>query len=318
MPPRRLLFLVLPEVHLLDLAGPVQAFWEANALGADYTLVFCGPRAAARSAQGLVLQDLDPLPEPAAGDRVIVAGTDTTKLGRLEAPAEWLRSAAGAGTEICSICSGAFVLAQAGLLDGRACTTHWKVSERLRHEYPAARVQENRLFVRDRSVVTSAGVVSGIDTALWLIEGDYGPVVAARTAREMVVYLRRDPNTTQSSIYLEHRTHLNDGVHRVQDWLIAHPEERPTLHQLAEIARMSPRHLTRVFKQSTGTTLKDYSNRLKLTVAENLMRNPSAAVATVASRCGFDDPRQLRRIWKREHGLSPSQWRDQQQWGAPI
>ena len=310
--PRRLIFLLLPDVHVLDLSGPVQAFWEANAFGGAYSLTYCAPSPDVVSAQGLAFGGLEPLPEVTEGDRVVVAGTSSQTLYRLETPVAWLRSAVDVGAEVCSICSGAFVLARAGLLDGRSCTTHWKVAERLRSEYPAARVLGNRLFVRDGPVVTSAGVVSGIDTALWLIEGDYGAPVAARTARELVVYLRRDAAMTQNSIYLDHRTHLNDGVHRVQDWFVAHPEERPPLDQLARIACMSPRHLTRVFKRSTGMTLKDFSNRLKLTVAENLLRDPRLTVDTVANRCGFENPRQLRRLWKRRHGVSPSEWKHQQ------
>ena len=312
-PPKRLFFLVLPEVHVLDLAGPLQAFWEANAFGARYTLTYCASQPVVTSAQGLTFQGLAHLPETTDGDRVIVAGMNSRSLEHLDVPVDWLRGAVTAGAEVCSICSGAFALARAGLLDGRSCTTHWKVAERLRRDYPAARVLDNRLFVRDGPVVTSAGEVSGIDTALWLVEADYGAPVAARTAREMVVYLRRDASMAQKSIYLDHRTHLNDGVHRVQDWFVAHPEERPTLEQLADIAGMSPRHLTRVFKQSTGVTLKDFSNRLKLTVAENLLRNPELTVDTVASRCGFEDPRQLRRLWNRHYGLSPSEWKNQRQ-----
>ena len=308
--PKNVFFLVLPHVHALDLSGPVQAFYESNDFGADYRLRYVGPQERARSAQGLWFSDLEPLPPVEAGDLVVVPGIDSRHLRSLDAEsAAWLRRAHAAGALLCSICSGAFLLAQAGLLAGRQCTTHWKVVERLQHDYPAARVVDNRLFVRDGRILTSAGVASGIDLALALIEEDHGPLVTARTAREMVVYMRRDGSQPQDSIYLDYRTHLHPGIHRVQDWLVAHPDEQHTIEDLAKVARMSSRNLTRVFRQATGITLKDFSTRLKLEVAGNLLHNPDLTVEGVASRCGFKDSRQLRRLWKQNFGESPTDWK---------
>lgn len=307
---REVCFLILPAVHALDLAGPVQAFYEANGFGADYRLRYCGPEPRARTAQGLWLADLEPLPEMGRGDLVVVPGIDSRRLGEIpRSPGAWLREAHAAGATLASVCSGAFVLAQARLLDGRQCTTHWKVLERLAREHPRADVVDNRLFVCDGRIVTSAGVASGIDLALALVEEDHGPLVAARTARELVVYMRRDGSQRQESIFLDYRTHLHPGVHRVQDWLVAHPDEAATLGRLARIARMSSRNLTRVFRQATGITLKEFSTRLKLEVAGNLLHNPDLTVEGVASRCGFKDSRQLRRLWKRNFGTSPSDWK---------
>jgi transcriptional regulator GlxA family with amidase domain len=308
---RRVLVLLLPDVHLLDLAGPVQAFHEASELGGDYTLLHCGPSPRVRSAQGLVLADLAPLPEPTAGDVVLVPGMDSSTLDRLDhVPVAWLRRAAAAGARLASICSGAFALGRAGLLDGRACTTHWKLADRLRREFPRAQVFENRLFVEDGMVVTSAGVASGIDMALALIERDFGPVVVANVAREMVVWIRRRGDRDQVSVYLDHRTHVHSGVHRVQDFLIAHPERNPSLTELARIAKTSPRNLTRVFRAATGVTLKEFAHKVKLQVATELMANPDLTVDAVASSCGFKDARHLRRIFKASFGVAPAAWRD--------
>jgi transcriptional regulator GlxA family with amidase domain len=307
---KQLLFLILPEVHVLDLAGPVQVFYEANGFGGDYRLRYCGPQTRVRTAQGLWLSEIEPLPQAGAGDTVLVPGIDSEKLDRLEhVPVEWLRKAAAAGARLCSICSGAFILAHAGLLDGRECTTHWKVADRLAASYPAARVLGNRLFVKDGPLITSAGVASGIDMALSIVEQEHGPLVAGRVAREMVVYLRRDGSQTQASIFLSFRTHLNPGVHRVQDHLIAHPGEKPTIDQLARLAGMSRRSLTRAFRQATGITLKTFSNRLKLEIAGNLLHDSTLSIEAVASRCGFEDARQLRRLWKSKLGVSPSDWK---------
>lgn len=307
--PRRVAILLLPDVHLLDLSGPVQAFDDAAQLGGAYALRYCAERPEVRTAQGLTLSALEPLPDPAEIDRVLIPGTMSARLDRLRPPVRWLRAAHAAGVELASVCSGAFALARAGLLDGRVCTTHWKVAARLRREHPRADVRENRLFVRDGRVVTSAGVASGIDMALALIEDDHGPLVAARVAREMVVWLRRDGKREQISAYLDHRAHLHPGVHRVQDWIVANPERRPTLEELADRAGVSPRHLTRVFRESTGVTPKEFMNRVKLEIAERLLHDPTRTLDAVAEQCGFQDPRQLRRLWKRRHGVAPSRSR---------
>ena len=307
---RRVLVLLLPDLHLLDLSGPVQVFHEANGFGAAYDLHFCGVKPTVTSAQGLRFSNLEPLPDPEPNDTVLVPGMDSTTLDRLgHVPNRWLRAALDTGARLCSICSGAFALARAGLLDHRQCTTHWKIAERLHSEYPRARVLTNRLFVRDGNVITSAGVAAGIDMALAIVDEDHGPLTVARVAREMVMYLRRDADSEPGSMYLSYRTHLHPGIHRVQDWLVAHPEKKPTIEQLARIAGMSTRNLTRHFRLATGITLKTFSNKLKLEVAENLLHDPSLTLDNVASRCGFQDPRQLRRLWKQAFGESPSEWK---------
>lgn len=312
--PRRLHFLMLPQVHLLDLAGPTQVFYEANGFGADYKIQFCSVDPKVPTAQGLWLTDLEPLPEVGPDDMVLVPGLDSETLDDFDRlPAAWLREAYSVGARICSVCSGAFALARAGLLHGRRCTTHWKVADRLQRDYPDVKVVRNRLFVRHGRIVTSAGVASGIDMALSLLEEEHGPLMVAKVARELVVYLRRNGCSDQQSIYLDYRTHVHPGVHRVQDWLIAHPEQRPTLEELAQIAGMSPRNLTRTFRQATGVTLKAFANKLKLEVAGNLLHNPDLTLEGVASHCGFQDPRQLRRLWKESYGVSPSAWRSRQE-----
>jgi transcriptional regulator GlxA family with amidase domain len=311
---RRVLVLVVPQVHLLDLGGPVQTFYEANAFGGDYRIVHCGASPRVVSAQGLALADLAPLPEVRAGDLVLVPGIESSTLdgpGRRDGAAwAWLRSAVAAGATVASICSGAFVLGRAGLLDGRACTTHWKLCDRLQQRHPAARVVENRLFVEDGSVLTSAGEASGIDLALSLVERDHGPHVVARVAREMVVYLRRAGEGEQISIYLDHRTHLHPGVHRVQDYLVSRPEENPSIDALGAVAGMSGRNLTRVFRRETGITVKTFAHKVKLQVARDLFASPDLTVEAVAARCGFKDARQLRRLWRTTYGTNPASWRE--------
>jgi transcriptional regulator GlxA family with amidase domain len=252
---------------------------------------------------------LKALPEPRPGDLILIPGTSSGTLDDMRPPVDWLRMAAGAGARIASVCSGAFALGRAGLLDDRRCTTHWKVVARLQAENPRARVVENCLFVEDGGIVTSAGVASGIDMALALVERDFGPLVVARVSREMVVYLRRNGDQDQRSIYLDHRTHLHPGVHRVQDWMVANTDQKATLEQLARIAGMSPRHLTRVFRQATGVTPKRFAAKVKVQVARDLLGDPQRTVEAIASSVGFEDARQLRRLWKQSFGVSIAAYR---------
>lgn len=309
-PARQVVLLVQPYVHALDLSGPVQVFHEAGGFSAGYRLRYVGMMGMVRTAQGMTLANLEEPFAVSENDLLLVPGVESATLDRpAPIPIDWIRKAHEAGATVGSICTGAFALARAGLLDGRECTTHWKVVDKLRSEFPQARVLENRLFVRDGRVVTSAGVASGIDMALALVEDHYGAAVAARVAREMVIYLRRDGTSRQSSIYLEHRAHMHPGVHRVQDWLVAHADGSPTIADLSRMAGMSPRNLTRVFRAATGVTLKTYMTRLRLERAASLLRASDLSVEGIASEVGFRDARQLRRLFRCRLGTNPSEWR---------
>ena len=296
--------MLLPEVEILDLAGPLQALGEANRSRARYRLRFCSTRDQVRTDQGIVLADLEPLPE--VGDNragriacpplVIVPGMPyaaTQKLDRRVV--RWLRDAAKSGAHLASVCTGAFVLGEAGLLDDKRCTTHWSRTSELAQRFPNARVLTDRLFVTDGEVTTSAGIASGIDMALALIEQTDGPLVAAEVAREMVVYLRRDGSQEQQSVYLDFRTHLHPGVHRVQDWIVRNPDRRPTLDELAELAGMSSRNLTRTFRKATGISVHEFSTRVRLELARSLAHEPSLTMDAVARRSGLS-ARELRRL----------------------
>ena len=162
-------------------------------------------------------------------------------------------------------------------------------------------------------MMTSAGEASGIDLALALLERDHGPLLVARVAREMVVYLRRAGEREQASVFLDHRTHLHPGVHRVQDYLVTTPERNPSIDELGRVAGMSPRNLTRVFRRETGITVKTFSHKVKLQVARDLFASPELTVEAVASRCGFKDARQLRRLWRETFGTNPTSWRERRQ-----
>ena len=298
-----MIFVVLPEVEILDLAGPLQAFAEAN-----YRIRICSTREKIRTHHGLVLADLEPLPDITTSydvvgrprtsyePIVVVPGMPYAATLKIErAVTRWLANAARAGAHVTSVCTGAFALGEAGLLDGRRCTTHWSRTAELQKRFPRSRVLEDRLFVTDGNLTTSAGIASGIDMALAMIEQADGPILAAEVAREMVVYLRRDGTQEQSSVYLDYRTHLHPGVHRVQDWIIQNPATRTTLDELASLAAMSTRSLTRTFRAATGISVHEFTTRVRLELARTLVHDPSMTMEAVARRSGFS-ARQLRRL----------------------
>jgi len=314
--PRRVVFLVLPGVHALDLAGPLQVFDTANEFGPHYDLQYAASTTEVRGAQGLTYAHLPPLPTVQAGDTVVVPGVRIWQTGQptsrppgvtTDAPTRaWLRHAHEAGARVTSVCAGALALAEAGLLDGRKCTTHWYLTKHLQTRHPRAHVVENALFVHDGPITTSAGVASGIDMALSLVERDLGPRLTALVARSLVVYVRRDGTHGQGSVYLEYRTHLHPGVHRAQDHLCAHPTEKVTLADLARVANMSERTLARAFKEATNLTPLQYQHLLRLEVARTLLHDPHLTLEAVAYRAGFEDARHFRRLWTRHHGAPPS------------
>jgi transcriptional regulator GlxA family with amidase domain len=202
----------------------------------------------------------------------------------------WVRRAAAAGAHVCSVCTG-HVRARRG----RACSTGaaarrtGSARASCSAAFPRATVVGDRLFVEDGPIASSAGIVAGVDMALAFLERDAGPVVASSVAREMVVYLRRDAEHAQESVYLDYQTHLSPGVHLVQQHLVARPEAADTLADLARIAGMSERHLTRTFRRATGISVHAYRERLRLERARDLMRNPTMTIEAVAAACGYAD-----------------------------
>ena len=294
---------------MLDFAGPLQAFYEANSFGAEYRIEHCACDPKAITNQELQLSGLAPLPTMGPADLALVPGFT---LGKVHLPRQlivWLKKSYDRGASISSVCTGAFALGQAGLLDNRRCTTHWKRIAELQKLCPRAQVLGDRLFVEDGRIISSAGIAAGIDMALALIERDHGPLVASRVAREMLVYIRRHEHHPQQSVYLDYRTHMHSGVHAVQDWLTLYHSRKGTIAELAKIAHMSPRNLTRAFREMTGLSIQNYRTRLRLEHARMLISNPDITLEAIASECGYTDPRQFRRVWRKAYRTAPSRGR---------
>jgi transcriptional regulator GlxA family with amidase domain len=303
---QNVIFALFPGCEMLDLAGPLQVFYEANNTVGRYSITLAATSPEMNTAQGLTLSRLVALPIAKAGDLIIVPGYDMRPTSPPDQLSKWLRVSANNGAHLCSVCTGAFALGAAGLLDHRACTTHWKLIDRLQHAFPAAKVARDRVFVNDGLITTSAGVASGIDMALWLIEQHYGPLFAVQVAKELVVYIRRDGAQTQQSVYLDYRTHVNSGIHRVQDHIVANVSEGIPIPALARIARMSPRTMTRIFRASTGLSIGEYRQKVRLEAARIMLNDPDVTLQTVAERIGFSSPRHFRRTWKQAFGMTPS------------
>jgi len=309
----RVVFLVLEDVVLLDLAGPAQVFREAANAGAGYQLSFVSPEPHVACELALTLGGLEPLPAALGeGDLLIIPGgkwvrafSSRRDAGR-SSLARWVRAAHDAGATVVSVCVGAFLLGAASLLDGRACTTHWKRTDELARRFPRARVRPDQLFVFDGRIATSAGVAAGIDLALAIVEREHSARMAATVARDLVVSVRRPGSGVQLSPYFAGREHSAHHVHVAQDWLVEHPSDPYSLHTLAAEAGLSPRTLTRQFKAATGQTIKEYATTLRLEQARALLRDKTLTIDDVAERCGFSDGRQLRRLWSQTFGLPPS------------
>jgi transcriptional regulator GlxA family with amidase domain len=295
----RVVFLLVPHLHLLDLAGPAQVFSTAADHGLGHTLHYVAEQEDVPTAQGLRLRARTALPALGPGDLLMVPGWRSRTLrenGRLrQETLDWLRAHHHAGGTVASVCAGADALGRAGLLDGRRCTTHHDVQDALARRYPRAHVVRDVLYVVDGRVVTSAGIASGIDLALHLVAVRHGPAAAARVAREMVVYARRNGDEQQASAMLRHRGHVSDAVHRAQDLIDAGFTARLTLPDLAAATGLSERTLTRRFTVATGLTPLRYQQELRLERAEHLIGQ--GATAEYAARAvGFQDARMLRRL----------------------
>lgn len=310
---------VPPRCLLLDLAGPTEVLRRANLEQQQwrFELRYVAARRRLPSSSGLQLAALEPLPAQLPDDAVVlVSGSvDTVQFAaatpRREDDADearivdWLRATVGPTHQLLSICSGALLAARAGLLDGRACTTHFSCLDALRALAPRARVCDNRLFVEDGRCWTSAGVTAGVDLLLHWLAQLAGPACAAAVARQLVIYLRRSGSDPQLSPWLAGRNHIHPAVHRAQDAIAAAPQRDWNLALLARHANTSPRHLSRLFNDHAGMSVPDYVNRLRVSLARELLQGTTLDMERVAERSGFASARQLRRAWSRNEPAPP-------------
>jgi transcriptional regulator GlxA family with amidase domain len=299
----QIVFLVLPQLHLLDLAGPDQVFLEAKDFGVDLAVRYCSFQTDLHTSTHLPFGQIENFKaiKFQKGDYLIIPGADihyllSPELASKKVVLDWVAAAHTEGVQVCSICTGAFFLALTGLLNGRKCTTHWKHTTRLQTYFPKALVQENILFAEDDGVYTSAGVTAGIDLALHITSLLRDDLLSFKIARELVIYNRRTGNQAQESVFMQYRNHIHTGIHNLQEWLADNLKHKTSLDRLADIACMSPRNLTRVFKRETGITVNDYITLLRKEKLQQLLKNPNLSRAQIAQECGLKSERHLSRL----------------------
>ncbi|NND33715.1 MAG: helix-turn-helix domain-containing protein [Saprospiraceae bacterium] len=315
---RKIVFLLFPKTHLLDLAGPAQVFYEASRMGgSNYQIIYCAANQAIEFAQGATISTVrHETLFLRSGDFVCVPGIDfqSFKLGEMDPVITtiqiWLTKQRQRGVFVGSICSGALILAKLGILDRTKCTTHWKCLNYLKKSFPKCRVQEKRLYCFDNGIFTSAGMTAGIDMSLALIEQWDSPLVAARVAKEMVINVRRPELVDQENIYLDYKNHFNPDVYRAQEILSNNLQTKFTVADLAGELHKSPRHLARLFKDHTGDTMQEYRDRVRIKLGEKLLLHTERSIKEIAVECGFDDTRQFLRLWKKTKGATPKEFRN--------
>ena len=319
-PTRRISLLIFPRVHLMNIAGPLDVFTRASV-----ALTRAGKRSS--RAYEIELLTIDDLPLVTASGLSLVGGRHWTQAvtpidtllliaGASELDSSiapellaWLRACADRVRRIGSVCSGAFALAAAGILDGRRATTHWKLADKLARRYPRISVDADKIFVQDGNVWTSAGVSTGADLALAMVEEDHGHAVALDVARHMVLFLRRPGGQSQFSTQLAAQAADLQPIRELIAWISDHLDADLSVHALAKRAGMSDRNFSRVFTRQVGTTPARFVATLRLQAAKARLEATTENVETIASRAGFSDGEALRRRFRSE-GATPRLYRE--------
>jgi transcriptional regulator GlxA family with amidase domain len=315
--PRLIGLLAFDKAQILDIVGPLEVFGCADRLlrslgrGAAYRLQIFAERAGPISTtSGLQLVATAAISRKApALDTLLVAGGDGVwEAKRNPALIRWLRHAAAGARRVGSVCSGAFLLAETGLLASRTATTHWEECGRLARAFPDIRVEPDRIFVRDGKFYSSGGVTAGMDLALHLVEQDWGRDVAVQVARTLVLFLRRPGGQSQFSPHLTAESG-RDPIRQAQRFILANPDADLSVPALAEIARMSPRNFARAFLADSGTTPAKYVEQARIDAARLRLEQSNATIEAIAQDCGFGAPERMRRAFHRRLSTDPSNYR---------
>jgi transcriptional regulator GlxA family with amidase domain len=316
VPARDIVLVVFDGVEAIDVAGPASVFSKAEqARPGTYRLHVASPRGGPVSSNsGLILGGTKPFDDlPARIDTLLVAGGDEAPLRaaiREQRVSEWLSRAAPGTRRIASVCSGAFALAAAGLLDGRAATTHWSALDLLQRVRPSVAVHRDRIYVRDGDVWTSAGVVTSIELALALVEDDLGHDVAMGIARTLALPMLRGGEQPQVSPALQAQQAASRRLGELVAWIGTHLREDLSVTALAERASMSPRHFARAFAAETGSTPARFVERQRVTAAAELLLRTRWTQERIADRSGFGSVDALQRAFVRRHGVTPKAYRE--------
>lgn len=317
---RYVVILAAPGSQVLDVTGPFQVFARANEISvarnprtappyilevvnttAGKVTTCCGMELQSHRCITHVSQQIDTL--------LVAGGTDIEE-GRTETRViEWFRTVSKSARRVGSICTGAFLLAQAGLLNQRPATTHWKYCDQLSQKYPSIQVKADRIYIRDGNIYTSAGVTAGMDLALALVEEDLGPVIALQVARELVLYLRRPGGQSQFSAALMAQSSDKEPFRDLGAWILEHLTDDLSMDALARHVYMSPRNFFRVFSAEFGITPGKFVERMRVEAARRRLLESKASIEMIAAECGFRSADVMRCVFKRALNTSPKEYR---------
>jgi transcriptional regulator GlxA family with amidase domain len=302
--------LVFPNFQLLDAAGPISVFEIAARLAGQppSIKVMAAAPGPVRSSSGVEMVARGFKPTAAISTLIVAGGAGVDAAATCNKTLAFVRAAAKRNVRVASVCSGAYMLAQAGLLDGRRATTHWRRTRQFLSIFPAVKWEPDRIFVRDGNIWSSAGITAGIDLALALAAEDFGEEIAQKTARELVLYHRRSGGQSQFSSLLELKA-PEGRFGPLLTWAREHLDAPLTVEDLAEQAGMSSRHFARAFIAETGTTPSKAVERLRIEVARQRVQSSSEAIERVAQTTGFRDPERMRRAFIRAFGQPPQSLR---------
>jgi len=313
--PRRIVILAFPGVQPLDVIGPAEVFAGADTLtgGGTYTVDVVAKEADSISVRG---GGYSLVPKTTTArcrgpiDTLIVAGGTGVRAAEDDVDLiRWIRSAARRSRRVTSVCSGSFLLARAGLLEGKTVTTHWASTEELARRHPELKVDPSPIFVRDGNVWTSAGVTSGMDLSLALVEEDLGRETAVEIARWLVLFLQRPGGQAQFSSHLSAQVAERRPLRELQSWIADNLDSDLRVETLAERAAMSPRNFARFFRREIGMTPAAYVEELRVERARQLLEESADPVDAISARCGFGTPETMRRAFGRRVGVAPAQYR---------
>ncbi|HWN32947.1 MAG TPA: GlxA family transcriptional regulator, partial [Pseudonocardia sp.] len=313
---RTVLFVLFPGVQSLDVTGPLEVFVGADqwwirhrggrpAYRARTASLGGGP---VRTSSGLLITPDEDLHHADPPDVLVVPGGSGTRAAD-PALVEWLRAHASEAGRLVSVCTGAYLLAQAGLLDGRRVTTHWGYADALARQFPEVEVDAEPIFIRDGDLATSAGVTAGIDLALDLVEEDLGHDAALAVARGLVVFLRRPGNQSQFSAQLAAQVARREPLREVQRWITERPEADLSVDSLAHRAHLSPRQFARAFTAEVGMPPGRYVDRVRLEAARRRLEDSNDNISETARACGYGTPEAMRRAFLRVLALNPAEYR---------
>ena len=311
--PPRIGIVAFDGVEALDVTGPWEVLHTAGVIAGVVPDLACitADGLDIRSSSGLTYTADTAIARVDALDTLIVAGGTGVRIA-LEDP-ELVAGVARLAAEArrtASVCTGAFLIAEAGLLDGRRATTHWAGCAEFAARFPRVEVDPDPIFIRDGDVLTSAGVTAGMDLALALVEEDHGREVALQTARMLVLYARRPGGQSQFSVQLKRGSATDEPLRDLQAWIAEHPDENLSVGALAGRLHLSERQFSRVFARELGTTPADYVEEVRVEQARGLLETDGGSLDRVAARCGFASAEVMRRVFHRRLGASPREYRD--------